>query len=295
MTQFTPADVSAVVCTMNSLKSIRECLQGLRVAGVGEIIVVDAHSHDGTRSVADELADIVLEDPGIGLGTARNLGIARTEGALVLNCGSDNVITREALETMISTLTDNDLQGVSARTEVEGNDYLARSMNAWWSTRFRPGLAAVIGTPSLMRGDLLRSDPYDTSRQHSDDSELCQRWAERYSARFAIAPAVVREVGKGDWHELALRCRNYGVSDFEVFTAGVSGGWSVRRRLRSIVHPLSVDFLQPLARLGPRRGLPVAPFLTWFVAMRYAAWVRRALGGVGHEDSSPEGDTQTSR
>ena len=271
------ADVSAVVCTMNSIKSIQACLTSLRDAGVGQVIVVDAHSQDGTRAVADELADVVLEDPGIGLGTARNLGIARTKGTLVLNFGSDNVITREALDTMIRTLTEEDLQGVSARTQVEGSDYLARSMNAWWSTRFRAGPAAVIGTPSLMRGDLLRSDPYDTTRQHSDDSELCQRWAERYGARFAISSVVVKEVGKSDWHEVSLRCRNYGVSDHEVFTDGRAAGWTTSRMAKSLAHPARVDLIQPLGRLEPKRAVEAAPFLLWFTLMRYANWARAAV------------------
>ncbi len=51
--QYTPQDISAVVCTMNSIKSIHMCLQSLHNCGVGEIIVVDANSKDGTRQVID--------------------------------------------------------------------------------------------------------------------------------------------------------------------------------------------------------------------------------------------------
>lgn len=277
MTAASPVEVSAVVCTMNSIKSIRPCLQSLKQAGVGEVIVVDAHSTDGTRAVADELADLVLEDPGTGLGTARNLGIARSTHPYVLNIGSDNVITVEALHTMLDTLESGDLAGVSARTMVDGDDYLARSMNAWWTARFRPGPAEVIGTPTLFRGEMLRADPYDTSREHSDDSELCRRWAAKYGAKFAISEAIVREVGKNDWHEVALRCRNYGVSDHEVFSAGVADGWPLGRRLQSVVHPARVDLVTPLRRLPPRQVVEALPFLLGFTSMRYASWGRTAM------------------
>lgn len=272
-----PADVSAVVCTMNSIRSIRQCLESLRTAGVGEVIVVDADSQDGTRVVADELADLVLEDPGVGLGTARNLGIARTTKPLVLNVGSDNVITAEALQIMIDTLEQDDLAGVSARTVVQGDDYLARSMNAWWAGRFRPGPAKVIGTPTLFRGDTLRTDPFDDSREHSDDSELCERWARKYGARFAISPATVGEVGKNEWAEVALRCRNYGVSDFEVFSQGVSDGWDNARKVRSLLHPARMDFVQPLRHNPPSQAIQAVPFLAWFTSMRYVSWARTAL------------------
>ncbi len=91
-----PRDVSAVVCTKNSISGIERCLTSLRVAGVDQIIVVDAHSTDGTREVANSAADIVLEDPGMGLGNARNIGIARTTQPLILNMGSDNVMPPRA-------------------------------------------------------------------------------------------------------------------------------------------------------------------------------------------------------
>lgn len=281
MADFSSADVSAVVCTMNSIKSIGPCLESLRSAGVGEIIVVDAHSSDGTRAAADALADVVVEDPGVGLGTARNLGIARTSLPLILNFGSDNVITREALERMVATLVESDLQGVSARTMVEGDDYLARSMNGWWSARFRAGSARVIGTPSLFRGALLRSDPFDATRQHSDDSDLCERWANAYGARFAISDAVVLEVGKNEWSEVLLRCRNYGFSDYETFSLGRESGWSFTRQAQSILHPARVDFVRPVTRMQPKDAVIAAPFLAAFATMRYVFWAG-AAANRGH-------------
>ena len=67
----TPADVSAVVCTRNSISGIERCLTSLRRAGVCRIIVVDADSTDGTREIAERLADTVVADLGTGLGNAR--------------------------------------------------------------------------------------------------------------------------------------------------------------------------------------------------------------------------------
>lgn len=271
------SQVSAVVCTMNSIASIEACLRSLRAAGAGEIVVVDARSSDGTREVADRLADIVVEDEGIGLGNARNQGIARTTGAYVLNLGSDNVLDREALEIMVRQLEEGGHHGVSAQTVVAGGDYVSASMGAWRRARFRPGPAAVIGTPTLFRGPQLRADPFDASRQHSDDAELCERWAARYGATFAISDAVVIESGKTTWGEIRQRCRNYGFSDHEVFAAGRRAGWGLRRQATSLIHPLRNDFLVPVTRLGAREGAVRAPFLAAITGLRYAAWADVAL------------------
>lgn len=277
---FTAADISAVVCTLNSISSIEQCLVSLREAGVGEVIVVDASSTDGTHEVAERLADLVLTDPGVGLGTARNVGIARTSKALILNMGSDNLVAPGALDLMIAALADpsaSNLQGVSAQTMIEGDSYLAAGLNAWRRGRFLVGPAAIIGTPTLFIGQTLRAHPYDSSRRFSDDSELCERWTREFDASFAISDAVFYEIGKTSWEEIRVRCKMYGISDYEVFAAGSASGWSAQRKAQSLLHPARVDLMHPLMHLKPVAGAKALPFLVAFTAMRYESWVTKAL------------------
>lgn len=290
----TTADISAVVCTLNSISSIEQCLISLRAAGVGELIVVDASSTDGTREVAEQYADAVLTDPGLGLGPARNLGIERTTKRLILNMGSDNLVPPGALDRMIAALADptaTKLQGVSAQTLIEGDSYLATGLNAWRRGRFLVGPAAVIGTPTLFVGETLRSHPYDSSRRFSDDSELCERWTREFGAQFAISDAVFHEIGKTSWEEIRIRCKMYGISDYEVFADGSASGWSLQRKAQSLLHPARVDLMHPLAHLTPVDGVRALPFLLAFTAMRYESWATRALKtkrGQGPSQSESE-------
>ena len=271
-----PEDVSAVVCTRNSIASIEKCLASLRSSGVGQLIVVDAHSTDGTGEVAKATADLVLEDPGTGLGNARNVGIAHSTNPLVLNMGSDNVMPPGQLQRMIDVLESHDLQGVSAQTRIDGDDVVSRGLNAWRSGRFVSGPADIIGTPTLFRGDLLRAHPYDSNRVFSDDSELCERWARDLKARFAISDAYVTEVGKTSWPEVLVRCRMYGISDDEIFRKGREAGWSIPRLAQSLLHPFTADFVTPMARLPVPEAIANAPFLLAFTGLRYSAWMQTA-------------------
>jgi len=273
----TPEDVDAVVCTMNSISSIEQCLMSLRESQVGSIIVVDAHSSDGTREIAETLADKVLGDPGMGLGNARNVGIAATTLPLVLNIGSDNVLPPDQLPAMIEALNSENHDGVSARTMVVGEGYVSRCMAAWRDARFRSGVVSVIGTPTLFRGEMLRGHPFDSSAQHSDDSELCERWARQFGSTFAISDAFVFEIGKADWQEIRTRTRNYGVSDAETLRRGRAAGWSTKRQVQSIAHPAKVDLLQPVVRLPKRQALTVAPFLLTFTGLRYWHWTQAVM------------------
>jgi len=179
---------------------------------------------------------------------------------------------------MIDALEAGRFQGVSAQTRISDRGFLPQGLNYWRRGRFVPGPAAVIGTPTLFVGEKLRDYPYDTTRRFSDDSELCERWTREFGARFAISEAWVEEIGKTSWPEVRVRCRMYGESDFEVFRAGRLKGWSVKRSLKSLSHPLRADLVNPLAALGPREGVLAAPFLAIFTSMRYAYWAKTAIG-----------------
>ena len=280
MTQLTTADVSAIVCTMNSISGIQKCLDSLREANVGQLIVVDAHSTDGTAEIAQEKADRVIQDPGLGLGAARNMGIALTSATLILNMGSDNVMPSGELEKMIRYLQVGNYQGVSAQTRVMGNSQVAHGLNVWRSGRFPAGERAVIGTPTLFVGDVLRSHPYDPARRFSDDSELCERWSNEFQATFAISDAVCLEVGKTSWREVQIRAKMYGVSDNEVFKNGTLHGWGVRRKLKSLAHPFASDFVIPAQKSHFGDSLRALPLLGFFTVNRYLAWANSAIKDV---------------
>ena len=274
MKYYKPSDVSAVVCTMNSISGIEECLLSLRNAGVGEIVVVDAHSTDGTLELATKLSDIVLEDPGIGLGNARNIGIAVTTKPLILNMGSDNVLPAGELEKMISYLEAGEFHGVSAQTRVLGSNYVARGLNHWRQSRFPQGEREVIGTPTLFQGDLLRMHPYNPDRKFSDDSELCERWQRAFNSTFAISDAVCFELGKSSLPEARIRARMYGVSDCEVFRDGKQKGWSLTRKANSLLYPFKMDFITPLANSKHLSVITLIPFFGYFTAHRYQGWIQ---------------------
>ena len=270
-------DVAAVVCTMNSISGIRECLTSLRQSGVGEIVVVDASSTDGTREVALELADLVVSDPGTGLGRARNAGIERTTKPLILNMGSDNVMPDGELQKMIDYLVVNDFHGVSAQTVIEGDDWISSGLNTWRQGRFPEGEVSVIGTPTLFLGDLLRSHPYDPTRMFSDDSELCERWRTELGARFGISNAVSQEIGKTSWDEVKIRCRMYGKSDAENYANSRKDGWGATRRLQSVAYPFKKDFLTPLSSPHTKVTPKDFGFLSVFTSLRYWSWAKNAL------------------
>jgi len=274
------SEVSVVVCTWNAESIIENCLLSLRKNKIGEIIVVDASSVDRTREIATKYADTILTDPREGLARARNIGIAKTKGKYVLNFGSDNVLPEGALSGMLKWLIEYNFSGVSAITHLKNSQesYLAKAMNWYKQARFYPGERGVIGTPTLFRADLLKKHPYDDKMGWSDDSDLCDRLRLK-GHRFAISDTLVLEVGSETLKSIIYRWKGYGRSDWEIYKKN-SKTWSLSRKLKSFLHPLRVELIQPFLRTKGSTRVNLLPFLFLITGVRYFSWAKHAIFGL---------------
>jgi len=263
--------VSAVVCSLNSEDTITECLGSLRDSGVHEIILVDGGSKDKTLTKAEGLYDVLLKDPGLGLGFARNLGVRVSTGTHILNFGSDNVASKLTIELMLNRLIESESAAVGALTRVTAPGYLGRSINFWRVTRFQAGYATVVGTPSLFVASVLSQNLFDTTRKFSDDGELCDRLSE-LGHSFYNSEAIVYEIGRSNWNEVLGRWRSYGVSDWETFCGLQEKSAPASRLLKSIAHPFVVELIRPIRGLSSVTDLQYIPFLMAITSIRYLSW-----------------------
>lgn len=83
--------LSVIVPALNEESVLPETLRAARQMGVGEIIVVDGGSVDGTVAVADELADLVVRAER-GRAVQMNAGAARASGEVVLFLHADTLL-----------------------------------------------------------------------------------------------------------------------------------------------------------------------------------------------------------
>ena len=100
--------VSIVVPTRDGAATLPELLDGIRAQrydGAVEVVAVDSASTDGTRALLDRAADLVLPiaPAQFDHGLTRNLGIARSSGALVVLIVQD---ARPASEEWLSALVE---------------------------------------------------------------------------------------------------------------------------------------------------------------------------------------------
>ncbi len=268
--------ITAVVCSWNAIQSLEKCLKSL-IANKVKVIVVDANSSDGSREIATKYADQVLTDPGKGLAKARNIGIEKVTTEYVLNWGADNILPEKQIEIMLNCLEQNKYAGVSAKTYVksEKKNYLSESLNLYKQARYYSGEKVVIGTPSLFKTSLLKSNRFDENMTWSDDGDLCTRLAKK-KCKFAISDAFVYEYGYENLISIFNRWKSYGKSDSEIFSK-YSKEWTFTRKLNSIFYPLLNEFLKPISKLSFFNKLKVSPFLIFITLTRYYYWIRYSI------------------
>ncbi|MCZ6795982.1 MAG: glycosyltransferase family 2 protein [Planctomycetota bacterium] len=98
-------EVSAIVPTLDEEAHVTPCLERLRAAGIGEILVVDGGSADRTRDRASRVADRVLEVGG-GLFVQLNAGGEAARGDVLVFHYADGHFPQEGVAAILRALED---------------------------------------------------------------------------------------------------------------------------------------------------------------------------------------------
>lgn len=101
--------VSVVVCSYNGANTLSDCLSSLRAIQYPdyEIIVVDDGSTDHTQEILKKFPEVIaVHQANKGLGVARNEGIKRASGEIVVFTDSDCMADPDWLYFLVKTLLD---------------------------------------------------------------------------------------------------------------------------------------------------------------------------------------------
>ncbi len=143
-------EVSVVVVALNAAETLEECLRSLTRQTYDrdryEVVVVDGGSTDGTRAVADEYADVLVDDSGGSIGHGRNAGVAAASGEYVAFTDADCRVPSDWLESLVGRLTDTDDERIAAvggpNWTFEDDSRLSKVIEAMQETVFGSGQAS---------------------------------------------------------------------------------------------------------------------------------------------------------
>jgi glycosyltransferase involved in cell wall biosynthesis len=98
--------ISVIIPSYNEEANIARCLESLQKQTIPreeyEIIVVDGNSKDQTREIAEKYADLVFIQTSNKVGGARNDGVLKSRGEIIVTTDADCVLPEDWLENITS-------------------------------------------------------------------------------------------------------------------------------------------------------------------------------------------------
>ena len=263
-------DITAIICTYNSEKTIEKCLNSIKNNKINKIIIVDANSTDQTKNIGKKHEAIILSDSGIGLGNARNVGLNQVNTKYVIYVGPDNIMPEQSINKILNYMLENNWIGCSCMTSItnEPKTYLEKSMNSYKKSKFFPGEKNIIGTPWLYITEILKKYKFNEKSTYSDDTELCNRLRSD-DHKIGISDVFCYEVGTTTWSNIKHRWAMYGKSDSEFYKI-IKNNLTLKNRIKSRLHAITTDLLLPLRskNISSLEKMKLFPFLILIVFFR---------------------------
>ncbi len=205
--------VSIIIPSYNSAIYVRECLRALRSQSTKlsfEIILIDSSDDGADRIVADEFPEIRLFHfpQRCSVGSARNIGIEKARGEIVLFLDTDCVINPTWIEEMGSAIQRFGADGVCGSLE-NGTPWNWAGTTGFYLEffRFLPFDGKPHPTPFLVGGNSgFRREIFRSIRYHDasagDDFTLSWQLAKE-GKRLLFLPSVsVRHLNKTGWRKV---------------------------------------------------------------------------------------------
>jgi ABC-type multidrug transport system fused ATPase/permease subunit/GT2 family glycosyltransferase len=204
--------ISVVVCTHNGARTLRDCCEGLMELDYPhfEVIVVDDGSTDSSADIASEYGFRVIRTPHIGLGAARNAGLAAASGEFVAYIDDDARPETHWLRYLAHTFLTTDFVGVGGP-----NLAPAESSPTAWCVENAPGgpihvllddreAEHIPGCNMAFRKSaLLAVGGFDPRyRTAGDDVDICWKFQAR-GWKLGFSPAAMV------WHHRRKKVRAY--------------------------------------------------------------------------------------
>lgn len=270
------SDISIIIVCRNAVNMIEKAIVSAINASPDEIIVVDGSSTDGTLDVINKYKDRVklVSDPGKGVAMARQVGADASKCKWLFYLGCDNEIEPNAVLKLRDYLEKRDwvMGGMLTRIK-DTSHYLSFCNNERWKFKITEGEKSTVGSPFMIKADILKEFRYNTVRKFSDDTDLCERLIGA-GYKIGYSDVICYEIMENSYEELKGRFKMYGISDAEVYNAH-RDKWSKKRKRQSLLHPYRSEFkviLKGVKGLWTRMKIfPYAFLITW---IRYCSWFK---------------------
>lgn len=204
-------DVSFVVPTRNSERTLEACLASLREQRdlVVEVLVIDNHSDDATITIAHRHADLVVT-AGPERSAQRNLGLRHATAKVVAFIDSDMVLEPDVAREAVAHLSAPDATGVVVPEYSVGIGFLARCRAL--EKHLYQGDPDVEAARLFRTAEVLEVGGYDEELRAGEDWDLADRMTRSAGRVVRTASRIRHDDGHVSLRQTFSKKRYYGAS-----------------------------------------------------------------------------------
>jgi glycosyltransferase involved in cell wall biosynthesis len=125
--------ISVIIPAYNEERLIGECMDSIWDSdfpkGKIEIIVIDDGSTDKTVQIAEEKGARVLKQNHKGAGAARNLGVSKAKGGIIISMDADQLLHKNFLKEIERVFKDKKIGGITPKEiAISKDDFISKSI-----------------------------------------------------------------------------------------------------------------------------------------------------------------------
>ncbi len=171
--------ITVIIPILNEEKNISSCIKSVKRSGIKKIIVVDGGSSDKSIKIVRKNKIKYFIAKNKGLGFQRALGVKNSKSKYIAMIDADHRPSKNVFLKLLKDLKDYNYVGVQPflTQNKKKLNYFQKSYQALNNINVnKRGPKDVIGTPSLWKAKVLKSNNYNIKMTAgSDDTELCYR------------------------------------------------------------------------------------------------------------------------
>ncbi|MEM2982299.1 MAG: glycosyltransferase [Candidatus Bathyarchaeia archaeon] len=194
-------EISAVIATLNSERTIGKCIESVLRNGLAEVVIVDGGSKDNTLQIAGRYPSTKIFDVEGNIAYAKDTGWRMAGGSLVLFIDADAYIDYGTVHSLIPHLSDESVAGVSCRVSCANpSKFWARmrdlDFKILYRQIFRDSMVVRCPTEPTMCGLFRRKaledvDGFDLDYPYAEDMKLLNKLESRgYLVKMVYEPTV---------------------------------------------------------------------------------------------------------